>query len=166
LAFEDYEKVADPLILPIAGKKYRIPEIGIADGIKFNLDAEKLAQAVEARKTNPDAPVPAPMDDEAFLRMFLGAAYDEMVANNVPGQAMVRAAMTSLTDFQKGRGMAEIMWATGGDPKAVERYLTPNRATRRSTSSGAGKKTPRPASTSGTTSELSEQPQGVSSGLN
>lgn len=147
MAFEDYTKVADPLVLPISGKKYRIPEVGLADGVKFNLDIEAAAKDPES--------APSSMTDEEFLRLFLGSAYDEMLADNVPGGSVLRAAVTAMTDFQKGRQMAEIMWATGGDPKAVERYLQPNRATRRSTSSGGERKIPSPASTSGTTTEPS-----------
>ncbi|HWU33542.1 MAG TPA: hypothetical protein VN108_11755 [Marmoricola sp.] len=166
MAFEDYDKVADPLILPIAGKKYRIPEVGMKDGIKFNLDAEatlKVQEEIAAAEKAGDeeaaaaaaAKMPAQMGDTDFLRMFLGSAYDEMLADNVPGGSVLRAAITAMTDFQKGRPMAEIMWATGGDPKAIERYLKPNRATRRSTSSGGAKKTPSQASTSGTTTASS-----------
>jgi len=164
MAFEDYEKVADPLVLPIAGKKYRIPEVGLKDGLKFNLDAEataKAQEAVAAAEKAGDAEaaakaaeqIPPQMGDEEFLRMFLGSAYDEMVADNVPGPSALRAAITAMTDFQKGRQMAEIMWATGGDPKAIQKYLQPNRAARRSTSSGAAKRTPSRASSSGTTTE-------------
>lgn len=136
--FEDYNKLADPLKLPINGKMYTIPEVGAADGIKFTTSVGEEDTAA--------------LSDEEFFTMFLGPAYAEMVADNVPGPAIIRAAMTALADFQRGRATAEVMWATGGDPKAVEQYLTPNRASRRSTSTGGAKKTPSRASTKVTTS--------------
>ncbi len=138
--FEDYEKVVDPLILPIRGKEYTIPEVSLSDGLRYT-----------ASKDDPDAP---PLEDDVFLHMFLGAAYDEMVADDVPAAAILRAASTAFADFERGRATAEIIWATGGDPKAVTAYLTPNRAARRasqrSTGTGSAKKTPSPASTSST----------------
>jgi len=138
--FEDYEKVTDPLVLPIRGKEYIIPEVSLSDGLRFT-----------AMQEDPEGPK---LSDEEFLHMFLGTAYDEMVADDVPAAAILRASATAFADFQRGRATAEIIWATGGDPKAVTAYLTPNRATRRasqrSTGTGSARKTPSPASTSST----------------
>ena len=136
--FKDYQELADPLVLPINGKSYTVPAVGLADGIKLTaaLDPES--------KT--------PVTDDEFNRMLLGTAYNEMLADNVPGPAVIRASLTALADFQKGRETAEIMWETGGDPKALTAWVkaATNRAQRRSTGTGAAKKTPSPASTNGT----------------
>ena len=136
--FKDYQELADPLVLPINGKSYTIPAVGLADGIKLTaaLDPES--------KT--------PLADDEFNRMLLGTAYDEMLVDNVPGPAVIRASLTALADFQKGRATAEIMWETGGDPKALTAWVkaATNRAQRRSTGTGAAKKTRSPASTNGT----------------
>ncbi|OYV64453.1 MAG: hypothetical protein B7X07_06360 [Actinobacteria bacterium 21-64-8] len=152
--FEDYEKVVDPLILPIRGKDYVIPEVSMPDGLKYTKYVEELTAAEESRKTDPDAPLPEPLDNDVFRHMMLGAAYDEMVADGVPAAAVSRALVTATANFQTGRASAEIMWATGGDPKAIEKYLMPNRAARRasarSTGTGSAKKTPSPASTNST----------------
>lgn len=139
--FKDFDELADPLILPIKGKLYTIPPVGAADGIRFNLAADPTVK---------DA---SPISDEEFFRIFLGTAYDEMVADNIPGAALIRAAYAALADFQSGRGAAVIMWETGGDPKAIEAYSrahAPNRAARRSKPTAAANSTKRPASTSGT----------------
>jgi hypothetical protein len=162
--FEDYEKVTDPLILPIRGKEYRIPEVGANDGNAYIVYAEKVAEAVEARKTDSDAPFPEPMaTDEEYKRMFLGSAYDEMMADNVPDAAIKRAFVTAIADFQRDRATAEIIWKTGADPKALEKYLNPppnraaRRASQRSTGTASARKTPSRASTSSTkTSPTSE----------
>jgi hypothetical protein len=137
--FEAYEKFADRLVLPIGGKEYTIPEVGAADGIKFNVNV-----ATEDAE---------PISNEEFFHMFLGTAYDEMVADNVPGNAILRAAMTALADWQSNRATAEVMWATGADPKAVTDYLkakAPNRASRRSTGTASATATRSRASTSST----------------
>lgn len=145
MPFDDYNEVeTDPLVLPINGKKYTIPEVNIADGIRFTEVVEG-----DASKT---------MTDEEFFRTFLGSTYDEMLADNVPGGAVHRAASAALADFQSGRALAEIMWKTGGDPKGlqelVDSFIPPNRSARRaskpSTSTAAANTTKRPGSTSGT----------------
>lgn len=136
MPFKDYQELAEPLALPINGKTYVIPAVGLADGIK-------LTEALD-----PESKTPLP--DDEFNRILLGTAYDEMLADNVPGPAVVRASLTALGDFQRGRATAEIMWETGGDPKALTAWVkaTTNRASRRKAAQ-AGTTKP-PASTSST----------------
>lgn len=133
--FKDYNEFADPLKLPINGKVYTIPAVGLADGIK-------LTAALTGEKDAPTIP------DAEFNRILLGAAYEEMLTDNVPGPAVVRASLTALADFQKGRATAEILWETGGDPKALTAWMeaNSNRAQRRAKT--AASMTPRRASTS------------------
>ena len=128
--FKDYQELADPLVLPINGKKYTISAVGLADGIKLTaaLDPES--------KT--------PLADDEFNRMLLGTAYNEMLADNVPGPAVIRASLTALADFQKGRETAEIMWETGGDPKALTAWVkaATNREQRRKAAQAGSTKPP------------------------
>lgn len=133
--FDDYEKVADPLVLPINGKDYTIPAVGMQDGIRLSTQED------------PDA---AEIQNDEFRSMLLGAVYEQMVADNVPADAVMRAVTTAYADFTRGRDFAQMVWATGGDPKAVERYLKPNRASRRSTGTASARKTPSRASTNAT----------------
>lgn len=130
MPFKDYQELADPLVLPIKGKKYTIPAVGLADGIKLTegLDPES--------KT--------PMPDEEFHRILLGTAYDEMLADNIPGPALVRASLAALADFQRGRATAEVLWETGGDPKALTAWVksTMNRASRRKAAQAGTTKAP------------------------
>jgi hypothetical protein len=143
--FVDYNELADPLELPINGVVYRIPGVSMADGIKFTALLK-------------NDPTKAKIDDDAWLKAMLGTAYDLMLKNNVPFTAVYRAAAAAMADFSSNRELAEVMWATGGDPKEVASYLKklnpPNRATRRtpSTSTGGDAKTPTRASTKATTS--------------
>jgi hypothetical protein len=129
--FKDYSEIVEPLVLPIHGKSYTIPPIGIKDGLAF----DAILKADDESS----------MSDEEFRRVFLGAALDEMRADNVPGPAVTRAAMTALADYQRGRDVAEVMWETGGDPRALaerEKAQTPNRAARRTPPKTAPKAAP------------------------
>lgn len=115
MAFKEFEEITTPLVLPIAGKQYTIPSIGVADGIRLT---EHLS---------PDSKEP-PMTNEQFRRFVLGTAYDEMIANNAPALAVALAAQTALVDFQTGRTAAEVFWETGGDPKGMSRKVDEARA--------------------------------------
>jgi hypothetical protein len=148
MAFRDYEAVAEPrLELPIKGKMYSIPPVGIADGLKlegaFGEDA-------------------APMSDEEFRRAVLGSALDEMIADNIPKDAVNRAAMTALADHQQGRAVAEIMWETNAVPERLAAYMAaqkPKPASLRSSSTASAKKTPSRAAMKRTTSPKATQPR-------
>ena len=145
MALPDYIEFLDPLKIPIRGKEYVIPPISFETGLRLT----PLTEGVEDAKKLIG-------NDESFYRTALGTAYAEMVADSVPNDAIFRAVLTAWTDFKAGRGAAEIMWKTGGDPKAIQALTDQaNRATRRkaqkrSTSTGAANTTKRPASTSGT----------------
>lgn len=113
MPFKDYAELVDPLQLPINGKQYTIPPMGLAEGIELTDQLEAAARG-EATPEKPFA---------EFNRMVLGAAYDDMAADNVPAEAIRRAALTAIADFQRGRAIAEVMWETGGDPKATEQWV-------------------------------------------
>lgn len=129
--FKDFNDLIEPIILPIGGKQYTIPPVSAEDGIRFKI----------ARSGVEGAPK---ITDDDFERIFLGDVRDEMIADNVPAEALNRALATALTDHSAGRDAARIMWETGGDPKAAAAYVkahAPNRASRRSKSTGKAKRT-------------------------
>jgi hypothetical protein len=139
----DYSAFAEgPLVFPINGKQYVLPELGIEAGLE-------LAGVVSGK-------------DKAFQRkegvelwkLLLGPLWDEMVADGVPLAAATRAGLAALADRQYGREVAKIAWETGADPKALEPYMRAqgNRASRRSNSTAGAKKTQKPVSTKATTS--------------
>lgn len=119
MPFKDYAEVVERLELPINGKKYQIPPVSLSDGIK-------LADVID-----PDSKTT--VSDEEFSRLVLGAALDEMRADHVTPAAIERASLAGLAYWRKGISTAEIMWETGGDPKALEAWVksTTNRASRR-----------------------------------
>lgn len=130
--FADFEEVYEPLTLTIGGKQYKLPPVVAAEGVKFTAAATGVEGA-------------APFTDEMLRAMLLGPTYQTMLDDQVPEPAIQRVLLTALADFQAGRSAAEMMWVTGGDPKAIEGYVkarTPNRASRRSKRTAAVTKTP------------------------
>jgi len=127
MAFADYTEFIEPLELPIRGKTYRIPAMSLETGLRL--------------KPFLSGQVPKGMTDAKLAQLTLGDAYDEMTADSVPVDAINRAMLVALAEYQSGRAAAELIWKTGGDPKAVEAEVkrVTNRAQRRSKSSaGAG----------------------------
>lgn len=125
MPFEDYTEFIEPLELPIRGKLYRVPAMTLDAGLR-------LKPFLEGK-------IPEGITDEELARLTLGDTYDVMVADNVPAAAVQRAMLTALAEYESGRTAAEILWRTGGDPKAIEsevRKVT-NRAQRRLKSTGA-----------------------------
>lgn len=142
MAFQDYTEFIEPLQLPIRGKLYTIPPMSHKDGLR--LTPILLGEGI-----------PEGMTDVELLQITLGAAGVEMESDAVPPAAIDRAMMTAIAEYKFGRGAAEVMWKTGGDPKAIQ-ALT-NRAQRRtvskqSPSTGEADTTKPPAVTSGTRS--------------
>lgn len=127
--FTDF--AAGPLIFPYKGRTYTAPEVSIAMGLRLN--------GILNEGESPD------LSTAELWPELLGSMWDEMMADNVPMVFASRAAATVMADFQYGREYATVMWETGGDPKALAEYLrqksAPNRASRRSNSTGGAKKT-------------------------
>ena len=140
MPFEDLAQLVEPLALPIRGKTYTLPVVSLEDGI--------LLRSVFDGKPDPS------LTDGLVNKILLGDALAEMVADGVSDEWVGRVLLTAMADLKSGRFQAELMWRTGGDPKALDqvvRSLAPNRKARRaSTSTGAAGTTKPPASTSGT----------------
>jgi hypothetical protein len=145
MAFKDFREFADPLRLPIDGKTYEVPPVPARLGIQL-LGLAK----------GDDVPELASLSGMDLWKALLGSAWDEMVADDVPMSAIARAGLTALADYQQGRAVAEVVWEGGIDPErmaarvaAILKDSTP------STTTDEASSTPRPASTSGTTSRRS-----------
>jgi hypothetical protein len=131
--FKDIEQIIEPLTLPIRGKDYVIPPIGVLSIARY----EEVLADDEKTMTNAE-----------FYEITLGPAYEQMRADNVAPLYIQRAAYTSLADTQRGRAIAEVMWETGGNPKAQDPQpaeTTPPAAanTTKRRASGSGTKTSR-----------------------
>jgi hypothetical protein len=107
-ALAEITEFLEPLALTIRGKVYEIPPLPYEDGLRF---------------TSGDADAIDALTPEQFRRTFLGEALDRMAEDNVPMIYVARAALTALADFQGGRKVAEAMWASGGDPKALQAWV-------------------------------------------
>lgn len=136
--FSDYSEFADPLRLPVNGKVYEIPPVGIRDGLKITASTEQNT----------------PLSNEDFRRTLLGDVYEQLLADNIPGPAFARIVLTALAEFQYGRATAEITWETGGDPKALQALKTRE---------AEANTTPQPASGSGTSPKTKQSRSRTSS---
>lgn len=145
MPLKPYEEFAqEPLAFPIGGKTYTVPPLGYIDGIRLS-----RVFAGEDKSLD-DAP------PEEGWRLVLGSAFDEMVADKVPMEALARAGFTAMTDFQYGRQQAERVWESGLDPKALAAAMKQAAeqvaASMASSSTAAARRTRSRASTTGTTS--------------
>lgn len=141
--FKDYDEVVEPLAFPIRGKVYTAPPVPAKFGIAL----------VRAIAGDEDALGELAGDSRSLYAALLGPAYDEMIADDVPLDALSRAGFAALVDWQAGRDAAVRVWESGIDPEAraalmaaLRRGLTP------STGTGSARKTPSRASTKRTTS--------------
>ncbi|MFT4189864.1 MAG: hypothetical protein QM621_14975 [Aeromicrobium sp.] len=129
MATRDYSEVVDPdLVLPIRGKEYRIAPVDTETGLWLH-DMQQIAARTEAGEEITD-------DDLACLRLddtqernyyqrVLGAAYEEMLADDVGWEALKFAAQTVSVWVMASKAEAVEFWNTGGKrPKG-------NRAARR-----------------------------------
>ena len=142
-AYEEFAQ--EPLAFPVGGKVYVVPPLGFTDGIRL--------QRVLAGED--DSLTDAPAEDG--WRLVLGSAFDEMVADKVPIEAIARAGFTAMTDFQFGREQAERVWEAGLDPKALAAAVTAARealdkGSTPSSSTGAANGTRKRASSTTTSS--------------
>jgi hypothetical protein len=138
---KSWEDVApEPLTFPIGGKNYTIPELDY----RAMLTLQKI-RAGESTEYD-DAPA------EVTWRLVMGTAWDEMTADNVPGEAIGRAGLATLAYFEQGPDVAEAIWESGVDPKALAAAILSRNAPTRPTSTDEASETPSPASSSGTSS--------------
>lgn len=135
------------LILPVGGKKYRVPEYSAEVGLR--VEAVLAAGRGQAGQRHQQV-----LDDEAekdLYRDVLGPAYDQLLGD-VSWPMLKHCAVTAMFHFNLSEQMAEAHWnrgAPGG--KAPARSSRP--ATRPTTA--AASSTKRRASTSGTRSRRS-----------
>jgi len=130
----EYEEfAAGPLEFPIRGKVYTAPEVDIPTGLRLN--------GIATGETEQDLPT---VD---LYRLLLGPVWEQMLTDGVPLDAAMRAGLTAMNDFLYGREYAIASWEAGLDPKAATEILQANqaaegnRASRRSKSTGAARKT-------------------------
>jgi len=135
-AYEDV--VNEPLAFPIGGKIYTPPPLSAQAGIYI----------VKALAGDPDV---ANEPSRNLWQTLLGPAYDEMIADDVPMDALSRAGFAMLGDFQNNREAAVRVWESGIDPEARAALAAAVLSTtRRSTPPAAANTTPKRASGTGT----------------
>jgi len=144
MALKAYEEFAEePLAFPIGQKVYVVPALSYHKGIRLTRIF-----------TGEDHSLDGKLAEEGW-KLVMGAAWDEMAADDVPMDAMARAGLAALSDFQFGREAAERVWESNISPEALAAAVAANRKERRtkptpSKRAVAGAKTRTRASTSGT----------------
>ncbi len=104
----DFDELANPLVLPIGGKRYTIPAVGV-----------RTAALLRRVAANDEAALAELSDPEKWYRALLGSAYDEMLADDCPEPAVDRAALAAMADWQHGRIGAMEAWEAGNTPEAL-----------------------------------------------
>jgi len=141
---KSWEDIApEPLTFPIRGKSYTVPELSYT--AMLTIQKVKAGEASELDG----------MDADDTWRLVMGDAWDQMVADNVPAEAIGRAGLAALAFFEVGREAAEAIWENGVDPKAMAAAILARTEPQQPTSTGAETETPSPASSSGTSSPKS-----------
>jgi hypothetical protein len=142
--FRNYYDLDDVrLDLPIGEKTYTIPPITAAAGARLETDDN--------------------IPDEEFVQLTLGAALEQLRADGIRPEAIVRAALTSLANHRDGRDVAVMMWETNALPERLAAYmaarLTDSPASTPSPSSATAGKTRSPGGTRATTSRPATPPR-------
>lgn len=143
MALKAYEEFAEePLVFPIGGKTYTAPDVSYQQGIRLTRIFAGEDHSLDGK------PV------EEGWKLVLGVAWDEMAADDVPMDAMSRAGLAAIANFQFGRAAAELVWESNVSPEALAAATAANRKERRATqrSTGTARKTRSRASSSGTSS--------------
>lgn len=165
------------LKLPIKGKTYSLPPISAELGPRLQALVAFGVDVSQGRKDELSDKDKVVLDDMEELELFQDIlhpcntedaecdplpegrcardVYQEMRDDNIPWNALKLAAMTSMFDAVFDRETAEKYWATLGKAPA------PNRAERRSKTSGQASKTKK-ASAAGTTSRSGTKGKGTS----
>ena len=134
-AYEDWRP--EPLAFPIGGKVYEVAPLPWESGVRLTeiLNGDEITE-----------------DAETQNRLLMGDTWDQMRADNVPAEALSRAALTCLVDFRMGRETAEKVWESGLSPEALAPSMGATQTTTQPPSTESENETPSPASTRTTTS--------------
>lgn len=150
MSLKAYEEFAEePLAFPIGGKIYTVPPLGFEDGIR-------LQRVLHGDDTSLDG-----LPVEEGWKLVLGTAWDEMVAAKVPMEALSRAGLAGLADWQYGRKTAETVWEANVSPEALAAAVAASQnsspGTQPSPSTASGNRTQRRAASKRTTSRTSSK---------
>lgn len=160
MAFQKLDEfLDDTLLLPgVNGKDYVVESPDGKTGIWCQKLLERGADAKRREKLGLEPDEDAKLDDIAEHELYervLGPVLQEMLDDGVKWKKIQHCGVTALFWCAGNTETAEKYWNAGGDPEELAR-LAPNRATRRASGSktkaggGAGSRTRKAASTSGT----------------
>lgn len=132
MSFRDYMEFVERLELPVGGKVYTLPLVGVRDATRLlRIGSE-------------------PITGKEMEDILLGDVAAELVEDNVPAVAVTRMMLTALAEVQAGRPAAEAFWESGKIPEALAAALAAASRTLHPTDADAT--TPPPAGSSTTNS--------------
>jgi hypothetical protein len=134
MGFAPLEEILGPIVLPIRGKDYTLPQLSWEEGIRLHT----ILAGDDATAYVSDV-----------MRLLLGDVYDQLQADDVPKTIGDRVFFTALADFKTGRETAEEVWANGIPKELTELAAAAMGAAM--TRQAVETSTPRPVSGNGTT---------------
>jgi hypothetical protein len=135
MALRPLEDIIGPLVVPIRGKEYTLPQVSLPDGLRLTMALRNEGTVLWAD----------------LIPMLLGDAYTQMMEDKIPPAMIDRALWTALADFQNGRESAEAVWENGVPKAVLQELMMAVSQPAKTTSTGVESTTPPPVSTSGTT---------------
>ncbi len=108
MALRPLEDIIGPLVVPLRGKEYTLPQVSLPDGVR-------LTQALRNEGS-------VLWGD--LIPMLLGDAYQKMLDDRIPPAMIDRVLWTALADFQNGRESAEAVWEHGVPKEIVQELMT------------------------------------------
>jgi len=140
------------LVLPIGGKKYRVPEPSVETAMRMQvlLSASRRVSA-GGDITDRQQEVLTDQEEVDTYRLYLGPAYDQMVADAVTFPRIKHAAFTALFHFMVSPEVAEAHWnrgvqagkASSRSPRPATRRTTAAASTTKARASGSGTRSPK-----------------------
>jgi len=118
MTLKPWDEIApEPLAFPIGGRTFTVQPMTYKDGLRL----EHLLDDPKAREglTNRD-----------LWQLGLGDTFDQMVDAGVTTDAIARAGLAAITDYQHGRAAAEVIWESGLHPQALADQAAAERPTR------------------------------------
>lgn len=140
MAFKDLRTFLDgPLELPVGGKVYIVPQLSAEAGLELQ-EQQKLPEKEQTQGL------------DSWRPLLTDAIFDEMVADGLTQQEIIRCALTVRVDSLFSRAAAEEFFGLGEIPKALVKAAeaVAGRANRRATRTAGASTTTGRGTTSST----------------
>lgn len=145
MAFKDWQDLdqGEHLDLPIRGKAYRIPSPPARVGLRVQAFISTMMDAARAQENGQPIQLDEQVLDDAneldLYQDVLGPAYQQMVDDQVPIEALKHAAMTAMMWVAFDKTTAQAVWEGKAPTTAVRRSGGANMTRSRTPGSGTNR---------------------------